>query len=175
MTGQTETCRHIVLIGFMAAGKSVVGREFASRRQLKFIDTDQLITERHGPIPELFAARGECYFREVEARTVAAALAEPSRTVISLGGGAVLDTGTQQLLRGATVVFLDTDLQTVLPRITRSGNRPLLAGDPVRRWQELAKARRPVYESLADITIDTRGLSVTAIIDRLTTILNEGA
>ena len=159
----------------MAAGKSVVGREFASRRQVKFIDTDQLVVERHGPISDIFASRGECYFREVEARTVAAALAEKPCTVISLGGGAVLDTGTQQLLRSATVVFLDTDLQTVLPRISRSGNRPLLAGDPVRRWQELAKTRRPVYESLADITIDTRGLSVTAIIDRLTTILNEGA
>ncbi|WAP53094.1 shikimate kinase [Arthrobacter sp. ATA002] len=156
MSGPTEPCRHIVLIGFMAAGKSVVGRELASRNQLKFIDTDQLITERHGSISDLFAARGECYFREVEARTVAAALAEQSRTVISLGGGAVLDTGTQQLLRGATVVFLDTDLETVLPRITRSGNRPLLAGDPAGRWQELAKARRPVYESLADITLDTR-------------------
>lgn len=174
---QTEQpFRHLVLIGFMAAGKSVVGREFASRRQLKFTDTDQLITERHGPISELFAARGECYFRELEARAVASALAEKNPGVISLGGGAVLDTGTQQLLRsGATVVFLDTDLETVLPRIVRSGHRPLLAGDPARRWQELAKARRPVYESLADITIDTRGLTVTAIIDRLTTILNEGA
>ncbi|MDK1359083.1 shikimate kinase [Arthrobacter sp. zg-Y1219] len=176
MSGQTDqSCRHIVLIGFMAAGKSVVGRELAARRQLKFTDTDQLVTERHGPIPELFSARGECYFREVEARCVAAALAEKPCAVISLGGGAVLDTGTQQLLRRSTVVFLDTDLETVLPRIIRSGHRPMLAGDPVRRWQELAKARRPVYESLADITIDTRGLTVTAIIDRLTTILNEGA
>lgn len=159
----------------MAAGKSVVGRELAARCQLKFTDTDHLVTERHGSIPDLFAARGECYFREVEARSVAAALAEEPGTVISLGGGAVLDTGTQQLLRSATVVFLDTDLETVLPRIIRSGHRPMLAGDPVRRWQELAKARRPIYESLADITIDTRGLTVTAIIDRLTTILNEGA
>lgn len=159
----------------MAAGKSVVGRDLAARLELKFIDTDQLVTDRHGPIPDLFAARGECHFREVEARSVAAALAEKPGSVISLGGGAVLDTGTQQLLRGSTVVFLDTDLETVLPRIIRSGHRPMLAGDPARRWQELAKARRPIYESLADITIDTRGLTVTAIIDRLTTILNEGA
>lgn len=159
----------------MAAGKSVVGREFAASRGMKFTDTDQLVVNAHGPIAELFAARGECGFREAEARCVAAALATPSSTVISLGGGAVLDTGTQQLLRNHTVVFLDTDLETVLPRIIRSGNRPMLAGDPARRWQELATVRRPIYESLADITIDTRGLTVPAVIDRLTTILNEGA
>ena len=159
----------------MAAGKSVVGRELAVRRRLKFIDTDQLVTESHGPIPEIFANRGECGFRELEARSVAAALAGKPCTVISLGGGAVLDTGTQQLLRRETVVFLDTDLETVLPRITRTGHRPLLTGDPVQRWQDLARARRPVYESLADITIDTRGLSVSAVVDRLNTILNEGA
>ena len=172
---RSDSSAHIVLIGFMAAGKSVVGRELAARRRSKFIDTDQLVVENYGPIPEIFAARGECGFREIEARSVASALAEKTGTVISLGGGAVLDTGTQQLLRRATVVFLDTDLATVLPRIIRSGNRPMLAGDPVRRWEELAKARRPVYESLADITIDTRGLTVPAIIDRLTTSLNEGA
>ena len=166
--------RHLVLIGFMAAGKSVVGRSYAARAGLPFVDTDELVVERHGPIADLFTARGERYFREVEARTVAAALESPVPAVISLGGGAVLDSGTQQLLAGTTVVFLDTDLATVLPRISRSGHRPMLAPDPVRRWQELATARRPVYESLADITIDTRGLTVPAIIDRLTSVLTKG-
>ena len=175
LSGRVDPGAHIVLIGFMAAGKSVVGRELAARRRLKFTDTDQLVVQNHGPIPEIFVARGECGFREIEARTVAWALAEKVPGVISLGGGAVLDTGTQQLLRRATVVFLDTDLETVLPRIIRSGHRPMLAGDPARRWEELAKARRPVYESLADITIDTRGLTVPAVIDRLTPLLNEGA
>ncbi|MFJ7749345.1 shikimate kinase [Arthrobacter sp. NPDC097144] len=174
MSGSRDSA-HIVLIGFMAAGKSVVGRELAGRHRLKFVDTDQLIVEKHGPIPEIFSARGECGFRELEARSVASALAEKTRSVVSLGGGAVLDTGTQQLLQRTTVVFLDTDLETVRPRILRSGNRPMLAGDPLRRWEELAKARRPVYESLADITIDTRGLTVPAVINRLTTALNEGA
>ena len=166
--------RHVVLIGFMAAGKSVVGRGYAARRGLRFIDTDEAVVERYGPISDLFSSRGECFFREVEARTVASALESPVPAVISLGGGAVLDSGTQQLLAGATVVFLDTDLATVLPRITRSGHRPLLSPDPAQRWEELAKVRRPVYESLADITIDTRGLTVPAIIDRLTSVLTKG-
>lgn len=159
----------------MAAGKSAVGREFAGRHNLRYADTDQLIVEDHGPIPELFVSRGERWFREIEARTVASALAVKPYGVLSVGGGAVLDTGTQQLLAGSTVVFLDTDLETVMPRILKAGPRPLLADDPARRWQALAKVRRPVYESLADITIDTRGLSVQAVTDRLCTILNQGA
>ncbi|MCQ1950337.1 MULTISPECIES: shikimate kinase [Arthrobacter] len=166
--------RHLVLMGFMAAGKSVVGRGFAARQGMPFLDTDEAVVARYGPIAGIFSAYGEHYFREVEARTVAAALEARVPTVISLGGGAVLDSGTQQLLSGATVVFLDTDLATVLPRITRAGHRPLLAPDPVRRWQELADIRRPIYESLADITIDTRGLTVPAIIDRLTSVLIKG-
>lgn len=165
---------HLVLTGLMAAGKSVVGRSYASRHGLPYVDTDQLVVEEHGPIPEIFAARGEQWFRDVEARAVAAALAAPVRSVVSLGGGAVLDAGTQRLLPQATVVFLDTDLATVLPRITRPGQRPLLAGDPVARWSALEQARRPLYESLADIVIDTRGLAVPEIVERITAALDEG-
>ncbi|WP_312181472.1 shikimate kinase [Arthrobacter sp.] len=166
--------QHLVLIGLMAAGKSVVGRSFAARHGLPYVDTDQLVVEEYGPIPEIFANHGERYFREAEARAVAGALAAPERSVVSLGGGAVLDSGTQQGLREATVVFLDTDLATVRPRISRSGHRPLLTGDPVVRWSALAEERRPIYESLADIVIDTRGLAVPEVVERITAALDEG-
>jgi shikimate kinase len=166
--------RHLVLIGLMAAGKSVVGRQLAARHNLPYVDTDQLVVEEHGPIPEIFARHSERFFREAEARAVAGVLDSPVRSVISLGGGAVLDTGTQQLLKHATVVFLDTDLATVLPRISRTANRPLLAGDPALRWSALAEARRPIYESLADIVIDTRGLAIAEVVERITAALDEG-
>ena len=166
---------HIVLIGLMAAGKSAVGRELAARHGNPFVDTDQLVVDRYGPIADLFLSRGERYFREVEARAVASALAEPGCSIVSLGGGAILDPGTRQLLaRGPKVVFLDTDLETVLPRIRRAGHRPLLAEDPAGRWQALADARRPIYEALAEITVDTRGLTVPEIADRITRTLTEG-
>lgn len=166
--------KHLVLIGLMAAGKSVVGRSLAARHGLPYVDTDQLVVAEHGPIPEIFARHGERYFRDAEARAVAGALASPVRSVVSLGGGAVLNTGTQELLGAATVVFLDTDLATVLPRISRTAHRPLLAGDPAARWSALAEVRRPVYESLADIVIDTRGLAVPEVVERITTALDEG-
>ncbi|MCC3282723.1 shikimate kinase [Arthrobacter caoxuetaonis] len=166
--------QHLVLIGLMAAGKSVVGRQLAARLRLPYVDTDQLVVAEHGPIPEIFARHDESFFRRAEARAVAGALASPVRSVISLGGGAVLDSGTAKLLAQATVVFLDTDLATVLPRISRTAHRPLLAGDPAARWTALAEVRRPIYESLADIVIDSRGLSVAEVVERITAALAEG-
>jgi shikimate kinase len=85
--------------------------------------------------------------------------------VVSLGGGAVLHPRTQELLAGAVVVFLDTDLATVLPRISGDSGRPLLAGRPAERWQELYEARRPVYSALASVVVDGRGLTVRATAD----------
>lgn len=150
--------RHIVLIGAMAVGKSAIGQELARALQREFVDTDQLITGKHGSIPEIFAGRGEQFFREVEAKMVAAALESRTRRprVISLGGGAVLDSGTQQLLAGAWVVYLDADLDTVRERIRRNTGRPLLSGDPMERWEQMARTRLPVYRRLADATLDVR-------------------
>jgi shikimate kinase len=87
--------------------------------------------------------------------------------VISLGGGAVLDSGTQQLLERCTVVYLEGDAETVAERIARNTGRPLLAGDSMARWEALFAARRPVYERLADIVLDVRQGSVPEICLRL--------
>jgi hypothetical protein len=104
--------------------------------------------DRHGPIPAIFTSLGEHAFRELEAREVAELVADGAPKVISLGGGAILDTGTQQLLAHCTVVFLDVDLETVRPRIEReTGGRcwpgirwhagtslPRAAGPPTCAW-----------------------------------------
>ena len=115
-----------------------------------------MVVADHGSIAEIFASRGEHVFRELEARAVARAIddARGSNTVISLGGGAVLDSGTQQLLQHCTVVYLECDADTVAERISRNSGRPLLAGDAMERWKTLFATRRPVYERLADLVID---------------------
>ncbi|MBE0009834.1 MULTISPECIES: shikimate kinase [unclassified Arthrobacter] len=162
----------VAFIGLMATGKSVVGAQLASRLGWSFIDTDQLIVARHGRISRIFSQQGEQAFRRLEARVVAEVLAEASaETVVSLGGGAVLDEGTQALLAGARVVFLDADLATVRRRITRDRSRPLLAGDPVEAWTRMDRERRPVYERLADIVLDTRGHSIDQLVTELSTQL----
>lgn len=155
----------IALVGPMAVGKSVIGHQLAQQLGVPFVDTDAVIVENHGTIADIFVGRGEHAFREIEARTVGRVVEEAagSGAVISLGGGAVLDSGTQQILAGCTVVYLECDSATVAERIARNTGRPLLAGDGMARWEALFAARRPVYERLADITVDVRSGTVAEI------------
>lgn len=173
----SDAVRPIALIGPMAVGKSAIGQQLAQQLGTPFVDTDAAIVASHGSIAEIFAGRGECAFRELEARAVAKAIedARGTTTVISLGGGAVLDTGTQQLLQQCTVVYLECDANTVAERIARNSGRPLLAGDAMERWKALFAARRPVYEKLADLVIDVRSGSVPDIAHRLEDALGESA
>lgn len=165
----------IALIGPMAVGKTAIGQQLAKQLRAPFVDTDALIVESHGSIADIFAGRGEHAFREIEARTVARVIEEAAgtSTVISLGGGAVLDSGTQQLLAHCTVVYLECDPETVADRIARNSGRPLLAGDAMSRWMELFSTRRPVYERLADLVFDVRHGSVSELGRRLEEALRE--
>lgn len=165
----------VALIGPMAVGKTAIGQQLAKQLRAPFVDTDALIVESHGSIADIFAGRGEHAFREIEARTVARVIEEAvgTPTVISLGGGAVLDSGTQQLLARCTVVYLECDPETVAERIARNSGRPLLAGDPMSRWMELFTTRRPVYERLADLVFDVRHGSVSELGRRLEEALRE--
>lgn len=153
----------------MAVGKSAIGQQLAQQLGAPFVDTDAVIVENHGSIADIFAGRGERVFREIEARTVARVVEEAAgtATVISLGGGSVLDSGTQQLLDRCTVVYLECDAETVAARIARNSGRPLLAGDGIRRWKTLFATRQPVYERLADIVIDVRQGTVPELGRRL--------
>ena len=165
----------IALIGPMAVGKTAIGQQLAKQLRVPFVDTDALIVENHGSIADIFDGRGEHAFREIEARTVARVIEEAAGTptVISLGGGAVLDSGTQQLLARCMVVYLECDPETVSERIARNSGRPLLAGDPMSRWMELFTTRRPVYERLADLVFDVRHGSVSELGRRLEEALRE--
>ncbi|MBT2519972.1 shikimate kinase [Arthrobacter sp. ISL-28] len=158
----------------MAVGKSAIGQQLAQQLGAPFVDTDAVIVENHGSIADIFAGRGERAFREIEARTVARVVEEATgtSTVISLGGGSVLDSGTQQLLKRCTVVYLECDADTVAARIARNSGRPLLAGDGIRRWKMLFATRKPVYERLADIVLDVRHGSVNELGRRLEAVLS---
>ena len=143
----------VVLIGPMGAGKTSIGRRVAKLLDRPFTDTDTDIVRAHGPIDEIFAAHGEAHFRALERTAVAAALEDGG--IVSLGGGAVLDAETQAALARHRVVLLTVEPRVVASRV-RGSKRPLLGdGDALERWNEIYRARRPVYERLATVVFDT--------------------
>ena len=154
--------RTIVVIGPTGAGKSVTGSALAKLLARPFVDSDHVLAAQYGLVPLLYARVGEAAFRRLEASTVAAILSGTSRSgtsgplVLSLGGGAVMDATTRQLLGDLTVVWLDTDLRTVLPRLQAQASRPLFHDDLSGRWQSNADARTPFYAEAATLRIDAR-------------------
>ncbi len=155
----------IVLIGPMGAGKSRVGHRLAASAGAPFIDTDQRIVERYGPIDEIFEREGEEYFRIIEREVVAEALHEEA--VISLGGGAVLHPDTRADLADLQVVLLRVTPEAVASRLS-GGNRPLIAEGGIGAWTAIFEQREPIYAELADLDIDTSRRSVARIVDDIT-------
>lgn len=150
--------RSIVLTGFMGTGKSTVGRLLAARLGADFVDTDLLITHRHGPIPEIFATRGEEAFRQME-RDVAVEIGGRTGQVVSTGGRMLLDpANVESLCRGGRVVCLWAEPEEIIRRLTGSPvPRPLLrAPDPVSRIRELLAERESGYRRFAQIRSDSR-------------------
>lgn len=150
----------VVFIGPMGAGKTTIGKRVAKLLSAPFLDSDTEFVKRHGPIAEYFDAHGEAAFRLQERAAVASAVATDA--VVALGGGAVLDADTRADLVAVPVVLLTTTAEAVADRIG-NGKRPLVRGG-VADWTRIYESRRAVYESLADLTIDTsrRPISVIA-------------
>lgn len=155
----------LVLVGPMAAGKTSVGRRVARRLGVAFIDTDKRIVAAHGPIAGIFEVHGEAHFRALERAAVAEALAEGG--VISLGGGAVTEVATRELLAEHPVVFLTVSPDAVADRL-RGSNRPLLAGeDPLERWKKIFEERRGWYAEVSSATFDTSRRPMQKIADEI--------
>ena len=159
--------RAIVLVGMMGSGKSTVGRRLAARLRLPFVDADQEIETRHGgmTITEIFATHGEPYFREGEAKVISALL-DGGAQVLATGGGAFVRDDTRERIRSKAVsIWLKADGATVLRRVKRRSDRPLLqTEDPAATIERLIAARGPFY-SLADLTIVSRDVPHERIVD----------
>ena len=146
----------IVLIGFMGAGKSTVGRLLAAKLGLPFTDSDHVIEERADkPIRRIFADEGEPAFRELEHAVIAGLLAGPD-AVLALGGGAAGHPATRALLARVPVVYLRVGYAEALARVGGDQGRPMLARPDV---QALHAEREAIYASVATVTVDTDGHS----------------
>ena len=154
----------LVLIGFMGAGKTSVGRELADLLGCALCDTDQETERRAGTaVSEIFRLQGEEGFRKMETDTLRKLLKQTDGdggfAVISAGGGLVLREENRRLLKeNAVCVYLKTSPEQVLHRLQGDTTRPLLQGGNVREKVEgLMADRGPVYEKAADITVNTDG------------------
>jgi len=150
----------IVLIGPMGVGKTTVGRKLAKSLKLPFQDTDAIIARNHGPIPEIFSNLGEDEFRKFEEAALLEALGDPG--VVATGGGAVLSALNREKLKAVTVVYLSTNGRHIASRL-RGGKRPLVKNG-AEDWKRIYNERKPTYESVADLQIDTSGQSLATTV-----------
>lgn len=149
----------VVLVGPMGAGKSTVAALLGQAWGVEVRDTDQDIEREQGrSIAEIFVDEGEELFRTLERAAVAEALSA-HRGVLALGGGAVVDPGTREQLRGHRVVFLHVGLSDAVKRVGLGSARPLLLGNVRARVKALLDERLPVYEEIATIVVETDGRS----------------
>lgn len=163
---------NVVLIGMKHCGKSTVGRGLAGRWAKHFIDTDQLIEQvfedeigMHFTVREIFANHGEAFFADLERRVVKD-IASQMRTaegnmVVALGGPTVLRRDLQPLIREmGTLVYLLVEPDELLRRVLAGGVPPFLdPADPEGSFRDLCRQRTPVYEDMADMTVDLNGLT----------------
>lgn len=148
----------VVLVGPMGVGKSTVGELLAERLGAGYRDTDADIVAAEGrTIADIFVDDGEDHFRALERAAVREAVTGHTG-VLSLGGGAVLDPATRELLAGRPVVYLSMDVDEAVKRVGLNTARPLLAVNPRRQWRELMDARRSLYTEVARAVVATDGL-----------------
>lgn len=153
----------------MGAGKSAVGRQLARQLHLDFVDSDEEIEKRTGvDIPFIFEKEGEAGFRKREA-TVIDDLSQKDGIVLATGGGAIMDPRNRNHLgaRGL-VVYLHTSVDQQLSRTRKGRDRPLLDNeDPRAILDALMATREPLYREIADLTVDTDGRKVRAVVNEI--------
>jgi shikimate kinase len=161
--------RHLALVGFMASGKSTIGRKLARRLGRPFVDTDELVVRAHGSIKAIFAQEGEAAFRRYECRAIGEVLANPQVSVVALGGGALTVAENRRLLKQrAKCVFIKVSPEQVLARVRRSREiRPMLGEGPtLEQIKELYTQRLPQYAT-ADFVIEVERHSDREVIDAI--------
>ena len=158
----------IVLIGPPGSGKSSVGKALSRKLSRPWIDTDTEVESRAGKkISEIFLEDGEATFRALE-RDVVDQVMGSEAAIVSLGGGSVLNEVSQKRITTAKeVVFLDVSISNAAPRVGFNKDRPLLAINPRQQWLQLMEKRRPIYESLATITVSTDNKKPDQVADEI--------
>lgn len=160
----------ICLVGMMGVGKTTIGSRLAKKLGYYFIDSDQEIEDIEAiSINEIFATKGEAYFRELERNFIIDNLQRDEKIVFSLGGGAFINEKTRSVIKSkATSIWLKASIDEIYTRLSKKKNRPLInqAQDKKNIITDLLKTRESIYQ-LADFSIDTSGKACGKIIKEI--------
>ena len=163
----------VVLVGPPGAGKTTVAKAVATRLGVVMRDTDEDIVRAESmSVAEVFIDKGEGYFRELETAAVRDALAN-HEGVLALGGGAVINRNTRELLKTECVVFLDVGLAAAVKRVGMNANRPLLLGNVRAQLKLLMDERRVLYGEVASLMVDTDDLDAEQVAGHIVDFLQE--
>ncbi len=167
--------KNIYLVGFMGTGKTTVGKILANKLSKKFVETDQAIEEKEGEkIKDIFAKKGESYFRKLETNLLKK-LSSESGLVVSCGGGLACNKKNLEILQNTGHLFsLSASASLILERIKDSNHRPLLrVEDPLAKINELLNIRKPYYQK-AGIEVNTDNLCPEEVADSILNLLKNG-
>ena len=163
-----EMCmKNIILIGFMGAGKTAIGNRISKKLGYEYIDTDQYIEEREGmTITNIFAEKGEEYFRNLETSVIKELMLRQEPTIYSTGGGMPLRKENADLLKElGVVVYLKAEPDTIYSRVKGDTKRPLLqCSDPKQKIIDLLEVRNPKYQEACDyvVCVDCKDIKTVA-------------
>ncbi|MFN8831291.1 MAG: shikimate kinase [Labrys sp. (in: a-proteobacteria)] len=161
--------RSVVLVGMMGAGKSAVGKRLGQELNLPFKDADlEIEAAAKMTIPDIFAQHGEPFFRDKERRVIARLLGEAEPIVLATGGGAFMNEETRALVAACAVsIWLKADVDTLMKRVRRKSNRPLLqTADPEGTLREILARREPVYAE-AMVTVQSRDVPHEVVLEEV--------
>ena len=155
--------KNLFLIGFMGAGKSAIARNLQKQYHMNLVEMDEQIEEEQGmKISEIFAEKGEAYFRQLETQLLVN-LQQQENMVVSCGGGVPMRAENVEAMRkSGEIIYLSATPETIYERVKNSHNRPLLEGNMnVAYITELMNKRLPKYREAADriVSVDDRSVA----------------
>lgn len=179
MVSNKEKGNNIILIGFMGTGKTSLGKAAAEKLKIPFMDTDDLIVEREGmTINEIFAGKGEEYFRSLETQLITELQDMEGGHVIAVGGGLPLREENRPLLKKlGRVIYIRTSPRILASRLETDTKRPVLKqgeGTILEKVERILSEREPKYKDAADIVIENDGMSFYTITKKLADIYRQG-
>jgi shikimate kinase len=158
----------VVLVGPMGVGKTTIGKKLAKQLGKPFLDTDKEIAKQHGTVAKIFEKSGEQHFRALESEFLLSALATDS--VVATGGGVVTQERNRDALKNEFVIYLSTNGRHMASRLL-AGKRPLLKNG-IADWKLIYDERKPLYEEVATVEIETSSKALNAVVLEIAELVN---